>query len=170
MISFLDLIDVVVAYKLINKGVKIASLRKAYINLENYLDTSHPFSRCELHTDGQHVFLHAARRIEDDELYDLVDKQQTFPKILLPFLDHIEYDENTRLARLWRIGQGVVIDPERKFGKPIVESCALPTEILAASYNANNHDLESTADWFGVEPEDVLAAARFEQRIKKRAA
>jgi uncharacterized protein (DUF433 family) len=58
--------------------------------------------------------------------------------------------------------EGIVIDPARALGKPIVRASAMPTAVLAAAWGANGEDAERVADWYGVSPADVEAAVRFE--------
>jgi uncharacterized protein (DUF433 family) len=62
------------------------------------------------------------------------------------------------------------VDPARAFGKPIVRNCAVPTSILAASYEANGRDPERVAGWYGIAPQDVEVAVQFERRFFGKAA
>jgi uncharacterized protein (DUF433 family) len=166
-ISFFDLIEVKVAGRLRERGISLIALRKAHAALVDLLDTPHPFSRREIYTDGKAMFVRAATT---GDLIEIVRRQHVIPQVLLPYLERVDYDPHTRLAAQWRISDGVVIDPRRHFGKPIVQSSSMPTALLAQAYQANGRDLEAVADWYGVTPGEVEAAARFESgRLRKAA-
>src|SRR5688572_8477948 len=60
LISFLDLIEVLVAGKLRQHGVRLPVIRRAHALMAERLDTSHPFSRSELMTDGRNIFIRTA--------------------------------------------------------------------------------------------------------------
>jgi uncharacterized protein (DUF433 family) len=164
-ISFLDLIDVFVAGRLREHGVTLQTLRRVITRMAEDFKTTHPFSRQELLSDGKMVFLRNLDSIGQNELTEVLTRQKVFPNILLPFLQRIDYDEVTILARRWRIANMVVIDPGLSFGKPVVETVAIPTKILAASYYANCKNADRVADWYGIHPSHVLAAVRFENEI-----
>jgi len=164
LISFLDLIDVLVAGHLRARGLTLQYLRRAYRALEQDLETEHPFARHELLTDGQRLFRRTAQVTGDTELLDVVDRQQAFDDVLRPYLTRIDWDKTTRLARRWHLADGVVLDPARRFGKPILHSSAIPTDALAAAYKSNGRDPDLVADWYDVAPADVLRAVDFEAR------
>lgn len=163
LISFLDLIEVTVAGHMRELGISLPSVRKARASLEIYLHTHHPFSHRDLYTDGRKVFVHLAKAAQKDpELIEVVSQQHAIPEVLMPYLKRVDYDTVSNLARQWNIAQGVVIDPARSFGKPIVSNCAIPTSVLAAAYRANARNAEAVAEWYSVTAEDVQAAIQFE--------
>ena len=164
-ISFLDLVDVYVAGQLRDHGVSLQTLRRVYEQLKIDLDTSHPFSRKELLSEGKEVFMRGVKAEGREELEEVLTHQRVFPEFLLPFLKRIAYDEVTRLAKRWRIGEGVVIDPTICFGKPIVEAVRIPTAVLAAAYEANGKDAAAVAGWYNVQQCHVLAAVQFERKF-----
>jgi uncharacterized protein (DUF433 family) len=165
VLSFLDLIDVFVAGQLREHGVSLQTLRKVYKYLQAELKTPHPFSRKELLSDGKVVFMRGLDREGQEELTEVLTRQRVFPQILLPFLQRIDYDQVTILARRWRIADHVVIDPAICFGKPIIEQLGIPTAILAAAYRANDEDEELVGEWYNVSPKDVLVAVEFESKM-----
>jgi uncharacterized protein (DUF433 family) len=69
------------------------------------------------------------------------------------------------MAKRWCIADLVVIDPAICLGKPIIEEVGITTAILAASYEANDHNVELVADWFRVHPKHVIAAVEFERSL-----
>lgn len=168
LVSFPDLVDVVVVAELRRLGVPMPKIRKAYIAISNYFGRApHPFARRDLLTDSNgDVFLYVARHDGIDELVEVVSRQRAFPKLLMRYLTRINYDPASGLARRMRLTDEIVIDADRRYGKPIVDSVTMPTAILARAFVAHEGDAESAADWHNVAPEDVLAAVAFERNFK----
>lgn len=164
-ISFLDLIDVFVFGQLRAGGVSLPTLRKVYHRLQRDLGKKHPFAHARLETDGREVFLRAADRAGKDELIEVLTRQKVFPDIIAPFLKQLDYDPTTHLARLWRVADGVVLNPAVALGKPVVAGVNVKTEVLAAAYHANRRDEDAVARWYNVTPADVLTAVRFEANL-----
>lgn len=165
IISFLDLIEVLVAGHMRELGISLVAVRRAYAALRCYLNTQHPFSHQGLLTDGRKLFIYleteSRRRCE---LIEIVSQQHAIPQVLMPYLERVDYDSVSCLARRWNIEESVVIDPGRGLGKPIVRESAMPTAVLAAAYHANGQDADRVADWYGVAPADVEAAVHFERQ------
>ncbi len=161
-ISFLDLIDVFVFGNLRQHGVPLQTLRKVYARLQRDYKQKHPFAFNRLATDGAEVFLRLADADGKDQLVEILTKQMVFPEIIEPFLKQLDYDPDTHLARLWRIADGVVLNPAIGFGKPVVDGAFVKTEVLFDAYHANDRDADAVARWYNVGPDDVLTAVRFE--------
>lgn len=166
VLSFLDLIDTLVMSKLRDQSVSLQTIRKVYAGFAKHFKTEHPFSRQELLTDdqGKHIFLSAANDMGDEVLIDIIRRQHAFPQILKPYLNRIDYDPRTHFARVLHLNDsGVILDPRRRYGKPIIDSCGMPTAILADSYDANGEDVDAVAEWYNVDPSDVETAVEFER-------
>ena len=161
-ISFLDLVEVFVAGHLREHGVTIPTLRKVHTRLGKDFNTDHPFASRELLTNGRAVFVRGVDQAGEEEIYDALTKQKAFPKLIEPFLKRIDYDHFSALAKRWHIDEGIVVDPGKSFGKPVLEHSCIPTYLVAAEYRANGRDAERVADWYGLSPEEVLTAVRFE--------
>ena len=134
------------------------------------MKTRHPFAHEGLYTDGKSVFVRIAEESDDERVIDAICRQDVFSTVLLPYLKRLEFGKQTRLAERWRIVDGIVIDPARRSGKPILESCGISASILARSYQCNGLDDELVADWYGVTPEDVGLAVRFEEQFPRKVA
>lgn len=161
-ISFWDLIDVFVAGQLREHGVSMPTVRKVYAKLASDWGISHPFCRHELLSDGKEVFVRGLDKYGEDEIYEALTRQKAFPKLILPFLQRIDYDQMTDMAARWRIADNVVLDPRLCFGQPVVEGAIVPTYLLAEAFDANGRDAELVAAWYGVTAAEVEAAVRFE--------
>lgn len=164
-ISFHDLIDLFVAGQLREHGVSLQLVRRVYAQMSSDLGTRHPFCRKELLTNGKAVFMKGLDAEGEEELVEVLTKQKVFPAVLEPFLQRIDYDKATILAKRWRISGEIVIDPAICLGKPTVGSTGVPSSVLAAAYYANSRDADLVGDWYDVRPADVLAAVEFERRL-----
>lgn len=168
-ISFLDLIDVLVAGQLRELGVSMPTVRKAYNVLKTQLKTTHPFCHQDLRTDGKRVFLVTATELDDVTLREVVSTQQYFRNVL-PHLQRLSYSEADKLAQHWDIEPGVMIDPAISFGKPVVAATGTTTFVIANCVKANGGDVELVADLFDLSPTDVRNAVEFENNYKTRRA
>jgi uncharacterized protein (DUF433 family) len=166
-VSFHDLIDSYVVARFRERGVSLQYLRKVYDALTKRLRHPHPFSRNDFFTDGRKVFVSCEDGSGGAFLEELLTSQESFEKIVKEYLTQIIYDESTSLAIRWQIGGGVVIDPARRYGKPIVDRCGIPTCVLATALGANGDDARRVADWFDVSVADVSLAADFERAFTR---
>ena len=169
-ISFHDLIDTLVVGQLRRAGLSLQYLRKVHAALLAEFEVSHPFCWKKLLTDGKRVFINTADERGEEQLKELRSKQHAFPTILRPVLKRIDYDPTSLLARRWNIAQGVIIDPGRQRGKPVVESAGIPTAVLDAAYKANGNNAKTVAHWYGITREEVRLALAFERDIGRSVA
>lgn len=169
-ISFHDLIDTLVVGQLREAGLPLQYLRKIHAALLAEFEVSHPFCWKKLLTDGKRVFIHAADELGEEHLKELRSRQHAFPEILGPVLRRVEYDPTSLLAKRWNIAHGVIIDPGRQRGKPVVESSGIPTAVLDAAYKANGNDAETVAYWYGITQEEVSLAVTFERDMGRSVA
>jgi uncharacterized protein (DUF433 family) len=164
-ISFLDLIEVYIAGRLrdATPAVSLQHIRRVHDKLSRDSGQKHPFCTREIYHGGGKIFT----RSLDDESGSIIEpltNQKYINDVIIPFLKKIEYDHITNLARLWHISEGVVVDPSRCFGKPIVAAVGIATRVLASAYEANGRDILSVADWYEIDPVHVQAAVNFEGR------
>lgn len=163
-VSFLDLVDLLVVGRFREKGVPLQTVRRVYRCLRDRLGQPHPFSHARLLTDGRSIFVEWCDEIAGRELEEALSGQQAFSELLRRYLQEIEYAPESGMACRWRIGDGVVLDPERNFGKPIVDEFGIGTRVLAAAFKANSNDKQLVADLYSVTPKAVLQAVAFEKR------
>jgi len=167
-VSFLDLIDVLVAGTFRDRfNVPMRVVRRAHSLLQVRLGTKHPFCHNDLYTDGRNIFLCAANQLNEDILTEVVSRQQFFLHIREK-LHHIDYNEMTRLARRWRIAEGVVVDPSVCMGKPTITKTGVTTYVVANQYYANRKDSALIADLYGISEKDVTNAVAFEDWYRQR--
>ncbi len=160
-LSFLDLVEILVAGQLREHGVSMQSVRKVHAAMQLLFDEQHPFALERLLTDGHRVFQHAVDQVGRDHVLDVLDRQHVIPEVLLPHLQKLDYDPQTHLASRWHIATGIVVDPKRSFGKPIVADVGVPVHVLAAAYEANDNNAARVASWYEITSRDVLDAVNF---------
>lgn len=165
-ISFLDLIEVYIAGRLreADPPVSLQHIRKVHRKLALDSQQRHPFCTREIFHSGGKIF---TRRLDDrdsDSVIEPLTDQSYINSVIMPFLEKIDYDHISNLAKLWRIAEGVVVDPSRCFGKPIVSAVGIATRVLASAYEANGRDARRVADWYEIDPIHVEAAVSFENR------
>jgi len=164
-VTFHGLIDALVVSRLRDQySLKMSYLRKVHNRLIEEFQVPHPFSRKDFLTDGQRIFVSYQDECGDETLKDVLSKQQAFSKILHGYLQNIDYDDATLLASRWRIAPGITLDPNRRYGKPIVESVGIPTGILAACYRANQNSIKAVSRWYDISTGDVQQAIAFEKK------
>lgn len=161
-LSFLDLIDLLVVGRFRDEGVSLQTVRRVYGRLQDSLDTAHPFGHHRLLTDGRTIFMETLDHVGDKHLEEVLSGQKAMPEVLRPYLKQIEYAPDTQTAARWNIAQGVVIDPARSFGKPIIAAEGTTTYVLAQAFWANDEDADLVADLFDVSPDAVRQAVAFE--------
>jgi uncharacterized protein (DUF433 family) len=170
-ISFRDMIDAFVAVQFRDRRwgasrPSLERLRRIYRNAQELLGTKHAFCHQEFHTDGRTLFMKLADAEGHSKLVDLFDRQLMLDKVILPFLKKLDYDPEVQLAYRWNIADGVVLDPQINFGKPVVRASGISTRVLAGAYEANNRNADIVANWWDVSAEDVLAAVQFERTLR----
>ena len=77
------------------------------------------------------------------------------PVRLFPFSRTSVSDENQPKT--------IVIDPRLAFGRPVLSSTAIRTEVIAGRFSAGDSTAEMAKD-YGVDEEEIKEALRFEQR------
>lgn len=170
VISFRDMVDAFILSQFRELGIPLQRLRQIWVNIQNRFGIKHGFCHEQLQTDGGTIFLKEADKAGGKKLVDLFNNQLVIPRVILPFLRTLDFDPQSRLANLWNIGAGVVVNPAVNFGKPVVKDSGISTVILNQVYQANDLDAQLVAGWFNVRPDEVLAAVAFEKQIHKRAA
>lgn len=166
-ISFLDLIEVCIAGKLraADPPVSLQHIRKVHKKLAIDTGQKHPFCVRDIYHGGGKIFTRRLDAPDGRSIIEPLTDQIYIDGIIMPFLKKIEYDDVSSLAKLWHIAEGVVIDPARCFGKPIVGRVGIATRVLASAYEANGRDVLRVADWFGIGAENIELAVAFERRL-----
>ena len=165
MVSFLNLIEILVVGQFRKSDVPLSEIRTAYDILRVDLKTDYPFSHRYLYAHGGKIFAKVVEEMGKTVLYEVVKRQGFSEELMKEHLEHIDYSKTSNLAERWRIARGIVIDPSISFGRPTVEGRATETLVLAKAFSANNEDAGFVGELFGVSRVDVENAVAFEKRF-----
>ncbi len=167
-LSFLNLIEVHVAAHFKSKGIIPRHIRKVHKILSNEWGIEHPFASQDLRTDND-VKQVIWSRSSDSALIDVLKRQMVL-ETARPYLERIKYNLASKMAELWHIADGIVINPKVGFGKPVIENTGVSTLIVANQFLANGRDAALVARMFKIAPASVLSAFEFERSLKRIAA
>ena len=101
--------------------------------------------------------------------------QQAFADVVEPSLfADVEWTDELA-SKWWPLGRerGVVLDPRVLFGEPRLAETSVRTAPVAAAVRAEgggNAAIAAAADWFGLSPDAVRDAVKFETEWLTRAA
>ena len=138
-VSFHTLVEFYVMMQLSEAGVKPKEVLKAHSILSKQFDTAFPFAQKTLlkgmQTDGKTVYLHF-----EDKILSLDGSQQLNLSLIKAFYKNLEFDGNEMASRFWPMGKNksIVIDPERKFGHPIINGHNIYPEVLHGMFKAGD--------------------------------
>jgi uncharacterized protein (DUF433 family) len=171
ILTFADLIEMMLIRMFSEHGVSMPTIRAAAAAAIREFGTGHPFATRRFHTDGKRLFLETRRddsgpAVDSAFLRELPSFQLVLDEVARPFFFKLDYDQD-EVLRYWPLGRdkGVVLDPRRSFGKPIVSRFGVPTWVLNEMVQAGE-TRDRVASWYEVSPEAVDAAVEFEQSLR----
>lgn len=135
-VSFHTVVEFYVMIQFAEKGVKTKDVLKAHQELGKIYNTPFPFAQKqvleEIKTDGNTVYWE-----KSENLVSLNGSKQFNLNIIQFFFKKLEFDGEV-VSKLWPMGKdhSIVIDPQRKFGHPILEGRNIYPETLHGYYKA----------------------------------
>ena len=171
-LSFMNLIELLVVGQLRKRGIPLREISDARRIMTDKFKIRHAFCHKELYIHGKKVFIRVAEEKEmaHTTLYQVVTRQGFFEEAMRPHLEHITYDDASRLARRWMIRPGILIDPAVRFGVPVMAGTRIDTEVLARQYYAEDQNAGLVAELYDIKPEHVLRAVEFYEDFRPRKA
>ena len=150
--------------------VSLFKVRDSIEYLQSQLGSSnHPLIDNQLHTNNIDLFVEHASQLLNISCDGQVAMRGDFEQALA----RIERDNKGSPIRLFPFSRTsisateqprvIVIDPRVSFGRPILTSAAIPTEIIADRFLAGDSPKEMAED-YRVEEKEIEEAIRFEQR------
>ena len=167
IISFLDLAELLFINTFTQYGISIQKIRRAAITASGLLNSSHPFAIRKMFTDGKSIFAKIAQEENDTSLLDLLNKQYQFSKIVEPTLyECIDFNKYDYAERWWPMGKkkGIVLDPSRNMGQPILNKYNVRTELIYDLYRAK-HSISEISDWYELDKNAIKTAIGFEKGL-----
>lgn len=156
-------------------GVSMQRIRGAQSYVADQLGVAHPLASRHLQTDGAELFFRFIKEQGDDHLVALLNVnragQIVFDVIIEKYLIRLDWAADDFAEALWPAGreEGIVIDPRRGFGQPIVARRGVRVENVVSRLVAGE-PAASVAGDFDLSSAEVDAAARFGSRLARRAA
>ncbi len=166
-LSFIDLIEVLFIKAFNDEGVSIQTIRKAINGASRILGADHPFAMKKLYTDGKAIFAELANSTGESDLLDLIKEQFQIVDIVLPTLSEtLDFNSFDIAQRWWPRGKsgGIVIDPNRHFGRPIVDEANMSTDVIYDLYKSG-HSIEDIVNWYEISAQSIKLAIDFEEKL-----
>lgn len=168
VLGFNDLLELRTVARFVELGVSLHVIRATIEVARGYLG-DYPLHSRRFVTDGRRIFMEAVERVnEDPRLLDVRGRQYALGDIIRPsLLDGIEFSRTDHALRWFPVPKKrvIVLDPQVQFGEPIVAEGGVPTDTLAAAFQAEGEDVDRVARLYRVKPTEVKAAVAFEQRL-----
>jgi len=166
-LTFLDLVQLRVVKALRDEKLALQRIRTAAEEAVELFGTSHPFASVRFKTDGRRLFADVPQPQSPDVLVELRrPSRSTVRGVLEDSLREISY-ATTGLADRWYAAGpkgGVVIEPRIAFGKPVVETANVPTEVIREQARVTP-DIRQVASWFALAPKQIMDALRYEEQL-----
>jgi hypothetical protein len=168
-LTFRDFIEIHFVLMYLDEGVRLTVIKKAAAAAAKKYSTNYPFSVRRFDTDGKTIFATLiSDRTNRRHVEDLNKGQFFFERIMRPFFRKLEYNDADQLVRYWPVGKRgrVLLDPARKFGKPIDAETGVPTHVIFRALQAGDGQSPTdVARWLGIPLAAVTAARNFEQSL-----
>lgn len=167
MLSFANLVEVHVLSVLRGKQVRVDRIRTATRFIREHMRTDHPLADVDTHTDCVDIYVEYLGR-----LITASAPQSALRPMITRYLERIERDEKGLAMRLFPItrhdganNRAVLMDPGRRFGRPVLASTNLETAVVADRFFAGDSTDELAAD-FAITKAEVEEAVRFESQLR----
>lgn len=138
-VGFHTLVEFYVMMQFAEVGVKTRSVLESHKELSCLFNTAFPFALKEvlngIETDGRKIYL-----TENDRVMTLDGTKQLNLKFIHRFFKKLDFDTDHLASRYWPLGRkkSVLIDPERKFGHPVLNNKNIYPETIYQHYIAGD--------------------------------
>jgi uncharacterized protein (DUF433 family)/DNA-binding transcriptional MerR regulator len=167
-IGFRDLIELRFIRTFSQAGVPLNLIRRTIDELRDRLGKQYPFTSTRFKTDGRRIFMELMGDSGDPALVDVLKRQDVMKRIIDPSLrEGIELDVDDQAARWFPLkgSHSVVLDPDRRFGQPILSDSGVPTAAIADALASHGNDVRLVARLYEIPALDVRKAMSFENRM-----
>ena len=169
LLTFAELMELHFVKIFRDEKVPFHTIRRAAIEAAKKFNTDYPFAVKRFDTDGKNIFATLKSQETDQvKIEELRHGQLVFNTLIKPFFKQLDYHGSAEIERFWPMHKTgrVVLDPARKFGRPIDNETGISTEALVNAVNAGGgQDEQVVARWFDIPLEAVQAAVRFERTL-----
>lgn len=166
ILSFHDLISLMVVRWLTDEGVHLSRVRQAETYLRTEWGRLRPFATEHVRTDGRDVFVAL-----ESSGYTAANRwgQEGFAGLLRDTLRDVSYGARNELATAWSPHTHVSLRPDIQFGQPCIVGTRVTTRTVAELVAAGD-GIEFVADSYSIDSDKVEAALDFEEGLTAKAA
>lgn len=168
ILTFVDLMQLLLVQAFRKDRFSLQTIRAIAQYVARQCNTDHPFGIMRFHRSGKAIIgemLDASPSDKHGLYMELPRAQVVMGEVITPYLEErLVYSNTGKVAQYWPMGMdgGVVIDPRRSFGEPILADYGLPTYTLYRMHMAGDSP-EILADAFCVSTLEVEQALNYER-------
>lgn len=137
MVSFLQLVEIVMASRFRRRGVSLDRVRSAYINAREEYRVDYPFAHLELKAWAGHI-LHVIQDRPEESLHAIdTPGLHTLPGLVQEAIEALDYEDDLA-ARWYPLGKGVaiVVDPRYGSGLPTIRHRGVTVGHIKSRFDA----------------------------------
>ncbi|TVQ09164.1 MAG: DUF433 domain-containing protein [Balneolaceae bacterium] len=159
-VNFLTMVELLIMASLSEQGARTTEIVKAHKVLADRYNVVYPFAMnkviSNIYTDGKKVYL-------DDGGYiiNLDGTDQINLEFVKQLFNNLDFGIDDLASRYWPMGKdnSVVVDPERKFGHPVINETNIYPETIYGMVQAGDPPafIASLYNLTGKEVEDAIA-------------
>lgn len=184
-LTFAELLTLRLVKAFTGAGLGLPTIKRVAERAAAEFGMNMPFVSKRFRTDGRKVFVELQNEPaandepgitrRERELIEVLTGQHQFADVVEPTLfANVDWLDDLA-SRWWPLGKScaVNLDPQIVFGTPHVAATRIPTRVIADAVKAEGGGKEATdavAGWYGLTPQQVQDAIRFETEWFKRAA
>lgn len=165
LLTFADLISLLVVRELRKSGVGVETIRGAEEHLAKLWGTPKPFA----HGDFQTGYGAIVTVIKDGERPAAVrgkSVQEILYELIKRDLKNVSYDAAKRAA-LWRPREHIALRPDLQFGQPCIEGTRVTTRTIR-QFLSGGDTVQELAQEFDISVDKIEAALKYEEMLAKR--
>lgn len=161
-VSFYTLVEFYLMLLLAEAGVPPRKVMQAHLRLGSLYDTPFPFAKREvlenIRTGNKQVYF----VLPEGEILSLDGSDQLNLDFIRLFFEKLEFDEEHLASKFWPLGKqkAIVIDPDRRFGHPLVAEHNIYPEILNSHVQAGD-PIPYVAYVYSLKEQEVRDALEF---------
>ena len=171
-VTFLDLIQSLAIRSIrASRKVSLDKIRQVIERAKEQFGIDYPFARRHMtYLFGDEIHL----EIDNVGLVQMTGqnvRQLAMRRIVEVYLEDLSFDASTGLASQYspmaapEIKAKVVLDPRRRFGEPIVDTCGYTAQTLWESFQSEG-GYDPAAKALGVTPEEIKLACRYWESLQ----
>lgn len=155
-VDFFTLIEFYILIKLVENGIRHQTIYKAHEELSQIVNNRYPFTLKKvlknIRTDKRSIIIKL-----DDKLINLDGSKQLSLEFLKTFYSKIEFGKDDIASKLYPLGKekAILIDPDRKFGHPVLEEKNIYPETLYKHYKSGD-PIPYLSKVYGISEQNVL--------------